>query len=51
MSNQVTVPCPGCGATATHPVGVSNGSSPAHCRKCRKSFRIYMKNGQVSEVK
>jgi len=51
MSNKVLVSCPGCGSSATHNVGVSNGSSPAQCKKCRKSFRIYMKQGQVSEVK
>jgi len=51
MVSQETVACPGCGNTDTHNVGVSNGSSPAKCKKCRKSFRIYMQNGQVKEVR
>jgi len=51
MASKETVACPSCGNTDTHNVGVSNGSSPAQCKKCRKSFRIYMQNGQVKEVR
>jgi hypothetical protein len=51
MSQKATVPCPHCGSTATYPVGVSNGSSPAYCSQCKQGFRIYMKNGSVDAVK
>ena len=51
MASQETVACPDCGNTDTHNVSVSNGSSSAYCKSCKKTFRIYMQNGQVKEVK
>ena len=51
MTQKITVSCPNCGNTQTHQVGVSNGSSSAQCRGCKKTFRIHMKNGDVWEVK
>ncbi|HOX44436.1 MAG TPA: hypothetical protein PK668_12605 [Myxococcota bacterium] len=48
---KVTVVCVHCGTTATYSVGVSNGASQVQCKKCHKSFKVYMRNGEVYEVK
>jgi DNA-directed RNA polymerase subunit RPC12/RpoP len=51
MASKETVSCPNCGSTSTYNVGVSNGSTGVQCKQCRTSFRIYMKQGNVDQVK
>jgi hypothetical protein len=53
MMPQATVVCPHCGSTGTYNHGHStgNGSTGVQCRACHKTFRIYVKNGQVDQVK
>jgi hypothetical protein len=51
MSIRVTVTCVHCSSTGTYNVGVSDGSSGVQCNQCRKTIRIYMRKGQVYEVK
>lgn len=48
---KLTVACPHCGTTATLNVGIENGSSYGQCKKCHKTFRIYMKKGEVDQIK
>jgi hypothetical protein len=56
MSNlKATVPCPHCGSVSTYTTGFSatpngNGSSPAQCPSCHKSFRIVVHQGQVKST-
>ena len=52
MSSQETVACPSCGETATYNVG-DKDITLAQCKnhQCRKSFKIYMRQGKLSEVK
>ncbi len=51
-NGKVVVVCPHCGSTGTFPVGIKtgDGSSPANCPRCHKSFRIHLVKGDVSKV-
>lgn len=53
MTQRVTVACPNCSSTGTYVVGfvTGSGSTPASCRSCHKTFRIYMRRGELYEVK
>ncbi len=50
---QVTVVCPHCSSTGTfnHGLGSATGSFSAQCKHCHKSFRVYLRQGQLYEVK
>jgi transcription elongation factor Elf1 len=42
--------CPKCGNTSTYKPNTSNGSSVVTCVKCKKNFRIEVRNGQIYGV-
>lgn len=50
---QVTAVCLHCSATGsfTHGLGTATGSFTAQCKQCKKTFRVYLKQGQVQEVR
>ena len=50
---QVTVVCLHCSSTGTftHGLGSATGSFTAQCKCCHKSFRVYLRQGEVYEVK
>jgi len=42
--------CPKCGNTSTYKLNTSSGSSVVTCVKCKKNFRIEVRNGQIYGV-
>ena len=48
---KVTVACPHCGSTGTHPMRVTqDGSFGCRCDSCSKSFTVDVRNGSVYRV-
>jgi hypothetical protein len=42
---------PNCGSTGTYNVGVAHGYAGCQYKQCKTSFRIYMNQGSVDQVK
>ena len=43
--------CPHCGCSSSYKITMSSGTIPAQCRQCHKSFRIYVSQGMVRDVR
>ncbi|MBT3960591.1 MAG: hypothetical protein HOE96_01815 [Candidatus Marinimicrobia bacterium] len=52
MAKKITVSCPQCGVTETYNRSFStgSGSQPVQCKKCRRSFRIHYRSGDMYKV-